>query len=168
MEKATEYFEKALDYDYKTHDTQLILLNKLAFLKRQSGNNEEARLYYLQSLSLSPTPYAYNELALIYIEENNIEKAEILLNSALNIDPLNSTSSHYLGLIEMKRGNYEKAIELMLKALNTKPPANLLNNIYYNLALSYIQTNEKEKALEHLSLITGENVNRDMLIEKLK
>jgi len=58
----------------------------------------------------------YNNVAVIYAQENDFQNAEAAFLSALDIDPKYKQANFNLGVLYAKQGNSEKALEYWAKA----------------------------------------------------
>jgi Tfp pilus assembly protein PilF len=93
---------------------------------------------------------AFLNLALLYAETQQLEKAEQYFNQAISVNKLNVNAYNQYAIYWRKRGQFEQAEQLYLKALDVWPdyPAAHLNlGILYDLYMGALPP-----ALEHYRL----------------
>lgn len=88
----------------------------------------------------------YHE-ALTYYDYNNFDKAEVVFNQALALDPKFYEVHMMLGEINIKRRNYSDAAKNYTKALAID--SNAYRPVYYNLANAEFLSGDYSKALQH-------------------
>jgi len=90
------------------------------------------------------------------------------LNQAISLDPTNPNLRIMLGGLYYSLGNYESAIEVFKLAALAKPD---LPNAYYNLAISYKEAGQTEKAKENiqivLNLLGKDDLNYETALKEL-
>lgn len=97
---------------------------------------------------LKKNPYSFRanyNIAIVYSNNGNIEKAIEHYKIATEIDPKSYQAFNNLGILYLATKNFRSAINCFKKALELN---NKHVNAYFNLALTYSLTNEKEKAIE--------------------
>ena len=100
----------------------------------------EARQTALQALAKYTDDYRiYEELADIYIFEENLDKAEEVISYARALHPESGTGAYLEGYIAAARGDFDRAI-IILTVANTKFPNNA--EIIRNLGWSYVMRGE--------------------------
>ncbi|MBC7503961.1 tetratricopeptide repeat protein [Candidatus Gracilibacteria bacterium] len=105
----------------------------------------EARQTALQALSKYTDDYRiYEELADIYIFEENLDKAEEVISYARALHPESGTGAYLEGYIAVARGDFDRAISILTIA-NTKFPNNA--EIIRNLGWSYVMRGEISRGL---------------------
>jgi len=82
-----------------------------------------------------------------FINLNQLDTAEKLLEEALQLGTNNPAASFGLGRIELKRHHYEKAVKLIESALTSVPQA---NRLHHSLAMAYRGMGQMEKAHHHI------------------
>ena len=122
-----------------------------------NGDYDGAIQKYFQALQLDPeSPLVNYEIAFSYYQKKEIEKAKQYLNKALVKDSDSYLSAAVLyGSILDDTGNAKKAIKFYKKALKRYPDNYLLN---YNIALTYYNGKEYQKAEEYLITAITDNV----------
>jgi len=88
-----------------------------------------------------------NNLAVLYIERNEIEDARILLETLVDSNPKVSPPYVNLGLLYMIRDDFVSAKKLLEKAVQINPDS---ANAYCNLGLAYLSTDDITHALDLL------------------
>lgn len=112
------------------------------------GNTELAEKQFLNITSKEKNnDAAFYYLATISLEENQIDKAQQYMASALKIDPKNSWYKHLLAKIYTFTGKTEKAIKLYNELREEEP---LKSELYEGLIELYIQDQDFAKANEVL------------------
>jgi len=91
----------------------------------QSGNYQEAEKEFRHAIYLDPKFYnAYNDLASLYIYENEYDKAIRQWEKAIELN-LNFDEKHiflyYIGMAYQKKQMQDKALEYFLEALQLAP-----------------------------------------------
>ncbi|MBX9809940.1 tetratricopeptide repeat protein [Candidatus Gracilibacteria bacterium] len=105
----------------------------------------EARATALQALSKYTDDYRiYEELADIYIFEENLDKAEEVIGYARALHPDSGTGAYLEGYIAAARGDFDRAIEI-LSVANNKFPNNA--EIIRNLGWSYVMRGDIARGL---------------------
>jgi len=91
-------------------------------------------------------PAGYINLAGVYNDKGDTEKAASLLAKASELDPLNPRAYNSLGQIYADRGDTGKALELFNKALESDPNSGVA---HYNIGTILMTRGETEEAGEH-------------------
>ncbi len=113
-------------------------------LKSESKYNE-ARETALQALTKYTDDYRiYEELADIYIFEENLDKAEEVIGYARALHPDSGTGAYLEGYIAAARWDFDRAITILTIA-NSKFPNNA--EIIRNLGWSYVMRGEIARGL---------------------
>lgn len=116
----------------------------IEILKSESRYTE-ARQTALQALSKYTDDYRiYEELADIYIFEENLDKAEEVISYARALHPDSGTGAYLEGYIAAARGDFDRAITILTIA-NTKFPNNA--EIIRNLGWSYVMRGDIARGL---------------------
>jgi tetratricopeptide (TPR) repeat protein/HEAT repeat protein len=121
-EKATEDFEKALEYVDKRTRKQDVL-RKLADLAFEQHDWDRATSYYDRLIELDPrNEYLRMEYAQVLVEHRRYDKAieqyENLLNLAGNNPKEKATTLRDLGDVYQKKGDDEQAVETFREAMD--------------------------------------------------
>lgn len=113
-------------------------------LKHDNKYNE-ARDIALQALARYTDDYRlYEELADIYLFENNLEKAEEVIRYARTLHPESGTGTYLEWYIAVIRGDFEHAIGVLSHA-NTIMPNNA--EVIRNLGWAYVMKGEIPRGL---------------------
>lgn len=78
------------------------LLAKIAHAYMAAQQFQSAEQYYEQSVAVKPQAEVLNELAFVYVELGDLDRAIATLNKALAIDPRNAHALFNLGYFEWK------------------------------------------------------------------
>jgi Flp pilus assembly protein TadD len=116
-------------------------------IEELKGKNQysKARQTALQALTQYTDDYRiYEELADIYIFEENLDKAEEVIGYARALHPDSGTGAYLEGYIATARGDFDRAIEI-LSVANTKFPNNA--EIIRNLGWSYMMRGDMNRGL---------------------
>ena len=112
------------------------------------GETELARVFYEQSLQLNPSnTRTLNNLAVMSKNTGDIQKYIQYLDKALETNPDDAEAYSQFGEYYRGKKDYITAENYYQKAAKLDP--NFFYN-YYNLAVLYLETNEKQKAKECL------------------
>jgi tetratricopeptide (TPR) repeat protein len=110
------------------------------------------------AVSKAPTmARPYQALALVYENENQLDKAYELYERALVLNDPEPEQSRFnslgnMGNIKKKQGDYDQAVRLLRKALEyEKGP--YAHRVRYNLALCLLNLGEENQALEHIEVL---------------
>lgn len=96
-----------------THESSFDYQLEQAEKKYNSGEVDDAILYYEKAISLKPDNIDVKyELAQIYIEQNETDAAMILLQEIINIDSRNNDAYRELISIYEKKKDYESIVSL--------------------------------------------------------
>jgi len=136
--------------------------HNLAKAYAENGQKEKAILHYEKALELprdsarETDHLTYYNLAGIYAEQNNLQKASELLKRAIKVDPKFSDAYNSLAHIEMKHGKWDSAYNLLLKSLRY----NSVNTLAYNnLGIVYMKRGQYAKAIQVLE--KAHELNKD-------
>ncbi|MDD2694074.1 MAG: tetratricopeptide repeat protein [Candidatus Gracilibacteria bacterium] len=103
---------------------------------KQESNYHQARETALDALKKHTDDYRlYEELADIYLFENNLEKADEVLQIARTLHPESGTGMYLDGYIATAKGEFDRAIEA-LETANKNLPNNA--EILRNLGWAYV------------------------------
>lgn len=117
----------------------------LANLQEQQNNIQAARDAYEAALALAPNnPMALNNLAVIYSDQGNIEKASELAKKAQETVPSDSRIADTLGWILFKKHQYREALAL-LRDSASKNPNDADIQFHYGMA-AYVTGDESAAA----------------------
>lgn len=130
---------------------------EIAEKKRAENKDLESVNEYLGLIRNQPwneSPYVF--AARVYLENNNFNNAEPLLEKAYRINPDDPFTTKMLGAIEVQKGNPKKGIEYLEKSrlMNPRDPQML-----YNLSGAYGTDRQFEKALEIANQVQQINPN---------
>ncbi len=148
-----------------------ITLYRQAITDLSNHNFAEAEVSFLNMIKKQPDlagPWA--NLALVYIKQQQFEKAENTIQTALKKNPNMAQALNLAGYIANRKGRINEAKQFYEKAIINKPDYALA---HYNLALLYdVYLQDISKALEYyqqyLSLISDEDKNTKDWVEELK
>jgi len=117
----------------------------LASLQLERKEYAQAESSLLKSLERKKDPLVMNDLAWVYEEMGDLDKAETYVKEALKADSKFGNAWDTLAMIKMKRGKFKEAHELFTKALALFPD-NL--SIQVHLIQNYDASGNKGKAVE--------------------
>jgi len=144
-ESAIVAYEKALTLEPRNEENirNLVsaLLNRAAELQ-EAKKRDDARALYSRVIEIYPYDWrAYNNLALIEVDEGHIKKAYETLDGALKLHPYESKLHFNMGIVLEKLGRNREALAHMLTARDLDP--------VYSTAPAYIERLEKKLGIEH-------------------
>ena len=149
-------------------------VEELLYAATLKNNLNDKAIIYQEVINLYPNDIrGYNNLGLIYYQQDKIDEAEKLFTQALQKDPNLPDVNFNLGLIALKKGDVTKAEELFGKAANTSGELSKAlgtlylkkgdyakamnsfksNDISNNVALLYILNNDYNQARKVLAAI---------------
>ena len=149
-------------------------VEELLYAATLKDNLNDKAIIYQKVINLYPNDVrGYNNLGLVYYQQNKIDEAEKLFTQALQKDPNSPDVNFNLGLIALKKGDVTKAEELFGKAANTSGELSKAlgtlylkkgdyakamnsfksNDISNNVALLYILNNDYNQARKVLAAI---------------
>lgn len=117
------------------------IIEEIEMLK-QANEYGQARDIALQALSKHTDDYRlYEELADIYLFENNLDKADEVLQIARTLHPESGTGMYLDGYIATAKGEFDRAIDV-LETANKNLPNNA--EILRNLGWAYVMKHNKD------------------------
>jgi len=157
-EKAKKCYEKAIEInpDYTNANNQLLKslyqslttdeVFNLAVKNHQEGKTDIAQEHYNQVLKIDPNhSQALNNIAIIFTNLKDYQKATNTYEKAIEIDP-NYADAHYnLGTIFKELGEFEKAKNCYEKAIKINPNYTDAHN---NLGVLFKELGDLQKAKE--------------------
>ncbi|MBF0266647.1 MAG: PEP-CTERM system TPR-repeat protein PrsT [Gammaproteobacteria bacterium] len=151
-DKKSDIAIQFLNEELKQRPDSAAILIKLASTHEQLGNKQKAISYYQKVLAKKDdNVLALNNLAWIYYQQKDI-KALALAEKAYQKAPKSYQIADTYGVILMQQKNYPKALEI-LKAAAEKAPSDYA--VQYHLAQAYQANNNKQQAIDVLSVITS-------------
>lgn len=130
--------------DYIRYRPQVLMLNGLAHYGLNEREKAKPYLELLQRLQ-GNSPVS-KLLAQIYLDENNTDRAIVLLESQLQSQPGDGQAMTLLATAQMARGQHAKATELMQAALATQDTPALRTA----LGLSLVSSGQSAGAIQQL------------------
>lgn len=131
VDRAIDYYEKAISTDPKLHEAY----KALGMLNEKLGKNDAALDYYLKSVSFHPNdPLVIYKIGNFYTSKKEYQKAIEYYKLAIKLTPDFSKAYRNLGLAYSLNGNIDQAIESYKLSLSYKDDDYVT---YYNLANAY-------------------------------
>ncbi|MBI2166704.1 MAG: tetratricopeptide repeat protein [Candidatus Omnitrophica bacterium] len=150
MQEAIAYLEDLLKKDPADVKARQVLAN----VYFSSNEIKKAEKAYLEVLKMEPNAEAYNNLGVVYLKEENAEKAVESLQKAVELDP-NFTRAYFnLGELSLISGKFPMALAFFKKAETIDKNHPL---VHYKLGVSLAKTGRLEEALKEFE----EAVKRD-------
>lgn len=141
FDKALEIFKQILPYC-----SDFSVLNYIGCCYLGTHEYASAESIFKDLISKAPDwERPYFNLARVYIEIGQDDKAYELLQKAIEINPLDEDVYFYMGVYYRKKGQWEKAIDYFLKSEIMDENGVEVN---INLSACYAQIGDYEKALE--------------------
>ncbi len=119
----------------------------LALSAHKAGDRSNAFRYYKKTIAQNPEfSKALVNLAALYIENGEDDKAKMILDMLLEKEPQNIDANVNMGIFFLKKGDYEKAEKMLLNAFEGDK-----NNITVLVNLAYLNEiqNRMEQALKY-------------------
>ena len=130
------------------------------------GEFDLAIAFYKKAISLNSSDIrSMNNLALICFKINEENAALAWLDKAIEINPYEAEAYSQMGTYYKEKSDFKMAENYYNKAKNLD---NKFFYNYYNLALLYLQMNDKVKAKENFELCLSINPDFNLAIEELK
>jgi 4-amino-4-deoxy-L-arabinose transferase-like glycosyltransferase len=123
--------------------------NALGLIYKTKGRIDDAEKEYQASILAKPGSYAYANLATLYYDRKNYDKATLNYEKALSLEPDNARIHFNLAQNHLAEMEFDRAREHFEKANALDPRVNPVS--YFNLALIYAQKGDRKKALEHMN-----------------
>jgi tetratricopeptide (TPR) repeat protein len=110
-------------------------------------------------------PILETEIAKLYIEKGNLDKAEEKLKFALNLNPWYIEGNFQLGRVYFNKGKVDEAISQFENVISLMPNH---SNSLYSLGLCYEKKGEKEKALGYFRRVLDLNPGNPDVLQKIQ
>ncbi|KJD36470.1 hypothetical protein PW52_04765 [Tamlana sedimentorum] len=173
-------YEKALALFKPTAPQYAVLLNNLGSAYFSLNDFNASKNYYLEAIKLNENlkdtislMYSFNGITSLYLEHNNLKKANEYLNKSSKILSTIIDKNLELGYYRNKANYYEKTKNYQ-KAIQSQKHYNVLYEKIYNLETAKItqklqaQFDYNKKENEILRLKLKDNENQYLLKEKTK
>lgn len=95
--------------------------NNLAVILETQGKIKQAKLEYQNAIKLNNYILAYGNLGRLYVQANQLQKAQELLEKGQSLYPLDAEINYYLGLTYFNQGKADQANERFQKVLRLSP-----------------------------------------------
>lgn len=153
-DKALEYYEELRDLGFTGIETQYIAVNKETGEEEQMASKEQRDLFVKSGNYTSPTEKTTESkegeiaknIALIYIEKGEDEKAIAAMEDAKQANPNDATLMQAEADMYYRMGDMAKYREIMEKIVEQNPDDAVL---YYNLGVSTAELGEKDRAVDY-------------------
>jgi len=160
-----------LEHELKGGGNKITINFKLATIYEQQKDYQRAEKYYKAMLAEQPdNPLALNNLAWLYLQQNNPEAIK-LSEQAYNNAPNSAAAADTYGYILIKQGEVEKGLGVLEKVVKAVPEN---REVLIHLAEGYSLQGNKSKAISILEPLVQENQsfsekeNAKQLLMKLK
>ena len=131
----------------------------------ETKSYKEALNFFKDAIKIDPKfSKAYGGMAKVFIENNQLDKAEKVLQEAIKVNKSYIEGYHLLGEIYEKKNNFEKAIEYFEKAYSLNPKN---SERTFNLGNLNIKTKNYSKAKEYFQNLKKEAKNNKELLLKV-
>ncbi|MBN2753912.1 MAG: tetratricopeptide repeat protein [Candidatus Goldbacteria bacterium] len=143
---AEEYYSTSAKYSYEPGS---IFMN-LAYVQSLKGEPSKSKATVEEALIKDPyNPQVLIASAKFKLEEEDVKTAKLLLERAIEIDPMEADGYFYLGIIAFKEGDSQLAESLFNKNIALAPDKAAVS--YYNIGILYGGRDEYDKAVEYLN-----------------
>lgn len=142
LDEAEKLYSEILEEDEKNAE----VWNLLGMINLQKFRLSRAEEYILKALSIMQEPYFYENLAKVYLEMEDTQKAAEIYSELLKISPDNFDYLFNLASAYKLSGNNEKAIEMYKKAIEVEPKN---PNPYFNLGIIYDNLEQMEESVKY-------------------
>ena len=141
MQEAIAYLQDLL----KKNTTDVKARQVLANVYFSSNEIKKAEKTYLEVLKMEPNAETYNNLGVLYLKEENAQKAVESFQKAVELDP-NFTRAYFnLGELSLISGKFPMALAFFKKAETIDKNHPL---VHYKLGVSLTKTGRLEEALK--------------------
>lgn len=157
--QAAELYEKAVKIDPKSAKAYLLL----GLTYANMGKLDEAAKNSAYSAILDPSYTAHHNLALIYANKGDYERASENYEKALKLNSGSYRAWYEWGLLEASNANFRKAIDHYKKALELNPA---FADAHLGMGSALYWTGDKEGAVAQAAALRG--LNRKVEAEALE
>lgn len=149
---------------YLSHEQNQNVLYEKAYLLSEMDRVEESIEAYTALLQIDKThTWAWNDIAILYFDQNNVNKAIECIQHAITYDNKEVMFQKNLGMFYSQVKNYTEAIKALRKA-STLDSENI--EIWEILSNVYINDGKNEEALECLDTCIRLNPNEESFHRK--
>ena len=137
-------------------DAQARFLKGVIF-SEQGQTDDAIRIFTALNVDYPELPEPYNNLAVLYAEQGQYEKAKVALEKALRTHPSYSTAHENLGDIYAKMASqaYDRALQLDRSNTNSKTKLALISNLYIPAPLPLQTTANKVEVAANINPVTA-------------
>jgi tetratricopeptide (TPR) repeat protein len=147
---ARKDYEAAIARDEKDAATRL----RLASLLRESGDHAGALDAVRDALRYASDARAYVELGLIYLAQERMELAELVLSKAAKLDERSPLAWNALALLSLRRGEDQQAFERFDHATSLDPA---FRDARFNKAAVLLDAGDFARALPELEAVVAQD-----------
>lgn len=132
LDQAKPYLDESVDIDPRLGHN----LNNLAIYYEKKGDESKAKSLYLKNISLNSDEsnsyvyISYEDLAHIYLNEKNPQKAEEVAQKAVTLAPSDMHATIYLAIAEYQLGENNESLQT-IKKLYRYAPSPELEQLYF-------------------------------------
>jgi len=132
LDQAKTYLDESVSSDPRLGHN----LNNLAIYYEKKENESKAKSFYLENINLNSDEsnsyvyISYEDLAHIYLDEKNPQKAKELAQKALVLAPSDIHATEYLAIAEYQLGEKNESLQT-IKKLYTYSPSPELEQLYF-------------------------------------
>jgi tetratricopeptide (TPR) repeat protein len=105
----------------------------------------EAEQLYQNIIAKQPSSQAYNDLGVVYYQQNQLDKAFAQYTKAIQTEPVYVNAFLNRGLVSAKRGDFKAAIDDYTQVLN-KIPHHF--QAQFNMGVAYLKTKDYKNAVQ--------------------
>ena len=142
LDEAEEIYRELINQNYRVAE----MWNLIGMIYMQRFQLSKAEEYMLKAIEISPNAYFFENLAKVYLEKEDSEKAIELYCELLKINPDNFNYMFNLASAYKLSKNNQKAIETYIKASEINP-----NNpdTFFNLGLIYDNEGKPQESIKY-------------------
>jgi len=166
--EAISYFESGLDYTIESKELEQQFILSLAESYHIIGKHKKSDEYFDRYLQNdSSNAYLLNNYAYYLTQRNtDLDKAEILSQKSIEIEPFNSTFLDTYAWIQYSKMDYQKALNYIQRSYRYGGNKNPIIIEHYGDIL--IKMNNNSEALEKFNEALSLNKGNSNLIEKIR
>lgn len=109
------------------HPRDPALFQSLGTLEDKSGNHDDARCYFRQSITVEPRAPAFVAWAMLEQRLGDIDRARCLFKQAIETDPLHGAAYNAYGMMEARTGRDDVAREVFQQGVNAAASSSLFH-----------------------------------------
>lgn len=146
LKRVENLLGKAEEFEYKNPDIWF----KFAIIQDYMGKSEESKILYEKIIESFPDSLnTYINLARIYFNEDNLDRAEVLLKKALELNEKHPNTWNGIAMLKEKQGKEEEFREACENSLKYSINDENKKHALYNMGTYHKLRDDYSKAIEY-------------------